>query len=62
MEPYEVSLSSDLENQLQTTVRELSLETVPLVSVWFRYSTIQHQACLFNAVMCLPFPTLLLDL
>ncbi|XP_065697760.2 ATP-dependent RNA helicase A isoform X1 [Patagioenas fasciata] len=30
MEPYEVSLSSDLENQLQTTVRELSLETVPL--------------------------------
>ncbi|XP_065505087.1 ATP-dependent RNA helicase A isoform X1 [Caloenas nicobarica] len=30
MEPYEVSLSSDLENQLRTTVRELSLETVPL--------------------------------
>ncbi|XP_053928461.1 ATP-dependent RNA helicase A isoform X2 [Cuculus canorus] len=30
MEPYEVSLSPDLENQLQKTVRELSLETVPL--------------------------------
>ncbi|XP_049664418.1 ATP-dependent RNA helicase A isoform X1 [Accipiter gentilis] len=30
VEPYEVSLSSDLENQLQKTVRELSLEIVPL--------------------------------
>ncbi|NWU99713.1 DHX9 helicase, partial [Upupa epops] len=30
MEPYEVSLSPDLENQLQKTVRELSLEIVPL--------------------------------
>ncbi|XP_056211943.1 ATP-dependent RNA helicase A isoform X5 [Falco biarmicus] len=30
VEPYEVMLSSDLENQLQKTVRELSLETVPL--------------------------------
>ncbi|XP_072724009.1 ATP-dependent RNA helicase A isoform X4 [Ciconia boyciana] len=30
VEPYEVSLSSDLENQLQNTVRELSLEIVPL--------------------------------
>ncbi|XP_030352113.1 ATP-dependent RNA helicase A isoform X4 [Strigops habroptila] len=30
VEPYEVLLSSDLENQLQKTVRELSLEIVPL--------------------------------
>ncbi|NWH58371.1 DHX9 helicase, partial [Geococcyx californianus] len=30
MEPYEVSLSSDLENQLQKTVRDLSLEIVPM--------------------------------
>ncbi|XP_066411942.1 ATP-dependent RNA helicase A isoform X3 [Molothrus aeneus] len=30
LEPYEVSLSPDLENQLQKTVRELSLEIVPL--------------------------------
>ncbi|NXX74251.1 DHX9 helicase, partial [Urocolius indicus] len=30
VEPYEVSLSPDLENQLQKTVRELSLEIVPL--------------------------------
>ncbi|NXY37431.1 DHX9 helicase, partial [Pomatorhinus ruficollis] len=30
LEPYEVSLSSDLENHLQKTVRELSLEIVPL--------------------------------
>ncbi|XP_076195719.1 ATP-dependent RNA helicase A isoform X2 [Aptenodytes patagonicus] len=30
VEPYEVLLSSDLENQLQNTVRELSLEIVPL--------------------------------
>ncbi|NWR58465.1 DHX9 helicase, partial [Bucorvus abyssinicus] len=30
MEPYEVSLSPDLENRLQKTVWELSLETVPL--------------------------------
>ncbi|KAJ7420062.1 ATP-dependent RNA helicase A [Pitangus sulphuratus] len=29
LEPYEVSLSPDLENQLQKTVRELSLEIVP---------------------------------
>uniref|UniRef100_A0A8B9QQ88 RNA helicase n=1 Tax=Apteryx owenii TaxID=8824 RepID=A0A8B9QQ88_APTOW len=29
VEPYEVSLSSDLENQLQNIVRELSLEIVP---------------------------------
>ncbi|XP_039928969.1 ATP-dependent RNA helicase A isoform X1 [Hirundo rustica] len=29
LEPYEVSLSSDLENHLQKTVRELSLEIVP---------------------------------
>ncbi|XP_061201667.1 ATP-dependent RNA helicase A isoform X6 [Neopsephotus bourkii] len=29
VEPYEVSLSSDLENQLQKTVQELSLEIVP---------------------------------
>ncbi|XP_062437511.1 ATP-dependent RNA helicase A [Rhea pennata] len=29
VEPYEVSISSDLENQLQNIVRELSLETVP---------------------------------
>lgn len=33
MEPYEVSLFPDLENQLQKTVWELSLETVPSVSV-----------------------------
>ncbi|XP_062352992.1 ATP-dependent RNA helicase A isoform X2 [Cinclus cinclus] len=30
LEPYEVSLSSDLENHLQKTIRELSLEIVPL--------------------------------
>ncbi|NXE05029.1 DHX9 helicase, partial [Lophotis ruficrista] len=30
VEPYEVSLPSDLENQLQKAVRELSLEIVPL--------------------------------
>ncbi|NXD24168.1 DHX9 helicase, partial [Spelaeornis formosus] len=30
LEPYEVSLSSDLENRLQKTVQELSLEIVPL--------------------------------
>ncbi|XP_057283000.1 ATP-dependent RNA helicase A isoform X5 [Pezoporus wallicus] len=30
VEPYEVSLSPDLENQLQKTVQELSLEIVPL--------------------------------
>uniref|UniRef100_A0A8B9IRK9 RNA helicase n=1 Tax=Amazona collaria TaxID=241587 RepID=A0A8B9IRK9_9PSIT len=30
VEPYEVLLSSDLENQLQKTVQELSLEIVPL--------------------------------
>ncbi|XP_075278778.1 ATP-dependent RNA helicase A isoform X2 [Opisthocomus hoazin] len=30
VEPYEVSLSSDLENRLQNAVRELSLEIVPL--------------------------------
>ncbi|KAM6327731.1 ATP-dependent RNA helicase A isoform 2-T2 [Podargus strigoides] len=30
VEPYEVSLSSDLENRLQSTVRELSLEIAPL--------------------------------
>ncbi|NXR22499.1 DHX9 helicase, partial [Cinclus mexicanus] len=30
LEPYVVSLSSDLENHLQKTVRELSLEIVPL--------------------------------
>ncbi|XP_042664401.1 ATP-dependent RNA helicase A isoform X2 [Tyto alba] len=30
VEPYEVVLSPDLENQLQKTVRELSLEIVPL--------------------------------
>ncbi|NWR51438.1 DHX9 helicase, partial [Regulus satrapa] len=30
LEPYEVSLSSDLENHLQKTVRDLSLEVVPL--------------------------------
>ncbi|NXA34125.1 DHX9 helicase, partial [Eudromia elegans] len=30
VEPYEVSISSELENQLQNIVRELSLETVPL--------------------------------
>ncbi|NXA49059.1 DHX9 helicase, partial [Nothocercus julius] len=30
VEPYEVSISSELENQLQNIVRELSLEIVPL--------------------------------
>ncbi|NXX96249.1 DHX9 helicase, partial [Centropus bengalensis] len=30
LEPYEVSLTPELENQLQKTVRELSLEIVPL--------------------------------
>ncbi|NWS81845.1 DHX9 helicase, partial [Toxostoma redivivum] len=30
LEPYEVLLSSDLENHLQKTIRELSLEIVPL--------------------------------
>ncbi|NXC79990.1 DHX9 helicase, partial [Cercotrichas coryphoeus] len=30
LEPYEVSLSSDLQNHLQKTIRELSLEIVPL--------------------------------
>ncbi|NXV13775.1 DHX9 helicase, partial [Cepphus grylle] len=30
VEPFEVSLSSDLENRLQNIVQELSLETVPL--------------------------------
>ncbi|XP_072788781.1 ATP-dependent RNA helicase A isoform X3 [Taeniopygia guttata] len=30
LEPYEVSLSPDLENHLQKTVRELSLEIVPM--------------------------------
>ncbi|NXN13925.1 DHX9 helicase, partial [Indicator maculatus] len=30
MEPYDVLLSPDLESQLQKTIRELSLETVPL--------------------------------
>uniref|UniRef100_A0A8C3TKT9 RNA helicase n=1 Tax=Catharus ustulatus TaxID=91951 RepID=A0A8C3TKT9_CATUS len=30
LEPYEVSLSPDLENNLQKTIRELSLEIVPL--------------------------------
>ncbi|XP_056353132.1 ATP-dependent RNA helicase A isoform X2 [Oenanthe melanoleuca] len=30
LEPYEVSLASDLQNHLQKTIRELSLEIVPL--------------------------------
>ncbi|KAM6342636.1 ATP-dependent RNA helicase A isoform 4-T4 [Alca torda] len=32
VEPFEVSLSSDLENRLQNIVQELSLETVPLLT------------------------------